>query len=262
MQQALPTLSIPRVVPMPGHTIHLHIFEPRYRRLVEASQTTQSQVVLISQGIRSNPWGEPPKVFRTVEEFLSVNHSLYEPAAIGGVGRLAIEAKHSDGRSHVSIEVLTRAQLCEQIAAVPFSVYTWKPLPDLCQHTSEEQSAQEHLVLELLSAAQLLLSQAGRTESVLEALGQKHQPSLSELTFLLLKSFALTHTDAQAHLEDRSAISRGQRLLAWLCDLMARQASSMGTRPRIHPSDWADVSLLSQRRSQKERQAGGASNRL
>lgn len=262
MKKALPTLSIPRAVPLPGHTIHLHIFEPRYRRLVEIVQSTQSKEVLIAQGLRRSPCSEEPRVFRTAQEFLSVNHSLYEPATVGGLGRLTVEARHPDGQLQTSVEVFSRAQLCEPIAAVPFPVYNWHPLPDLRQHTNEDRTAQKHLVLELLSAAQLLLSQTGRAESVLEALGQKHQPHLSELSYLLLKFFALNHSDAQTHLEDRNPISRGQRLLAWLCELMARQAGSARTKTRVHPSDRADVSLLSAHRSQKRKQPGGSSHPL
>jgi Lon protease-like protein len=180
-----------------------------------------------------------------------MNQPLYDPAAVGGRGQLTIEARHPDGRYHISIAVRRRVRLLSTIALVPFPAYGWMHLPDQPAETPESHRAESHLVLELLSAAQLLFSQAKRTETALEALGQRTQPNLAELSFLLLKYFSLKCSDAQAHLEDCSAISRGQRLLGWLCELMSLQARQDPEQTRIHPNDWADVSVLSLRRAQK-----------
>jgi Lon protease-like protein len=131
----LPIFPLPRLVLMPGTLMPLHVFEPRYRAMVEhcASGTGLMGVATLQPGGESE---------------------LESPALIYpeiGVGRLVRVKPFPDGRSNIVLEYVQTARLVQELpTALPFR------LVDARGHTVE-QDAIERPIREL----RRLLNQLG-----------------------------------------------------------------------------------------------------
>lgn len=135
---ALPVFPLPRVVFFPGSVLPLHVFEPRYRAMMEdcVSRGPRAIVVaLLEPGWESDYEGRPP---------------VHE---IAGAGRIVDVARRTDGRFDVLLHGLTRVRLEELPAAgLPYRRARCTPLPDRIPHPA----AVERLLPDVLGAASAL----------------------------------------------------------------------------------------------------------
>jgi Lon protease-like protein len=132
---ALPVFPLPRVVFFPGSALPLHLFEPRYRAMMEDCISVGPRamaVALLAPGWESDYEGRPP--IHTV----------------AGAGRIVDFERHPDGRFDLVLHGLSRVQLEElpeegrlyrRARATP--VFDRNPHPD----------AAERLVPDVLGAA-------------------------------------------------------------------------------------------------------------
>ncbi len=95
---ALPLFPLPGVVLMPGASMPLHVFEPRYRELVR--DLLQSGGVLAIPQIRAGEEGQA-----------AGTPSLYPYA---GVGRIVAHQELPDGRYNIVVEPLGRVRLGDE----------------------------------------------------------------------------------------------------------------------------------------------------
>lgn len=94
----LPVFPLPRVVFFPGTALPLHLFEPRYTRMVEEcidSGCTAMAVALLAPGWEDNYEGNP---------------EIYE---IAGAGRIVAHQERSDGTHDIILHGLNRVRLDE-----------------------------------------------------------------------------------------------------------------------------------------------------
>lgn len=135
---ALPVFPLPRVVFFPGSVLPLHLFEPRYRDMMEAciSRGPRAMVVaLLEPGWESDYEGRPP---------------VHE---IAGAGRIVDWERRPDGRFDLLLHGLSRVRL-EELPAEGLSYRRARctPLPDRMPHPS----AIERLLPDVLGAASAL----------------------------------------------------------------------------------------------------------
>lgn len=114
---ALPLFPLPNVVHFPGTELKLHIFEPRYRRLISDLLEAEPDarrigMVLIKPG---NPGGERPEIF-----------------AEGTAGLLVDVDRLPDGRSNILLQGEYRFQVEEEIleAVTPYRQARVRPLAE------------------------------------------------------------------------------------------------------------------------------------
>lgn len=94
----LPVFPLPRVVFFPGTALPLHLFEPRYTRMMEECLDrgcTAMAVALLAPGWEDNYEGDP---------------EIYE---VSGAGRIVAHQERADGTHDVILHGLNRVQLHE-----------------------------------------------------------------------------------------------------------------------------------------------------
>lgn len=126
---------LPRIVAFPGHTLQFHIFEPRYRKMVQ--DCIERDLPLgIAQGDplkRSKQQISAEAAFRTsqtsagrdsngnaLEEFLRSNQESYSPKSVFGAGPVKILQVLPDGRSIIEVKIKWRVQTQMALQHVPY----------------------------------------------------------------------------------------------------------------------------------------------
>lgn len=117
---------IPDLVSFPGVPQTLHVFEPRYRQMVNFCIDHQSLMgVCQTEGIvRANTKEQ------TREEILSSNQTTYKPSAIFSAGPVELLQTLDDGRMMITVHTSIRLRLEEEKQTLPFSVWACEELPD------------------------------------------------------------------------------------------------------------------------------------
>lgn len=100
----IPLFPLPNVTLFPRTHLHLHVFEPRYRAMLENCLRGDRMmgVALLREGWQSNYFGRPPV------------HRVF------GVGRIVDHEQLSDGRSNIALEGMYRVRLVEEFATEPY----------------------------------------------------------------------------------------------------------------------------------------------
>ena len=117
---------LPSTVFYPGTQLPLHIFEPRYRKMVENATDTDSLIgiVLLKPGWNSNYFGRPP-----VEE-------------IGCAGKINFCKRFPDGRFNIILQGLSRFRILEESEGNPFRLAKVDFLKPLNDHSLQTDSAE------------------------------------------------------------------------------------------------------------------------
>ena len=100
----IPVFALPNVVLFPKTYLPLHIFEPRYRQMVDDAVMGGQciGIALLKEGWESEYYGNPP-VF-----------------AMGCVGRLVSVQPLADGRSNILLQGLERFEITEEFHDKPY----------------------------------------------------------------------------------------------------------------------------------------------
>lgn len=116
----LPLFPLPEAVLFPGTALPLHVFEPRYRKLI-ADVLRGKRVLGIARlrpGFEQDYYGRPP---------------LYE---VCGVGRVIKDVALPDGRFNVVVLGLERARIVEELPFEPYRVARAELLSSREAHTA------------------------------------------------------------------------------------------------------------------------------
>lgn len=117
---------IPESVNFPGVPIPLHVFEPRYRKMVRHCIDNDLMMgVCHTQGIVRNK-----SQIQTTEEALNSNQSTYKPSDVFSAGKVELLEELDDGRMGIVVHFETRLQLKEERQVLPFYIWTCEPYED------------------------------------------------------------------------------------------------------------------------------------
>jgi ATP-dependent Lon protease len=108
MPDEAPVMTLPNVTLFPQALMRLHIFEPRYRRMLEEVLHTRRMIIIAMR---------KPGSSREV------------PFAIAGLGLVRVCMKQADGTSAVILEGISRVELVRTVKRTPFRVSRIRPLP-------------------------------------------------------------------------------------------------------------------------------------
>jgi len=110
----LPLFPLPDTVLFPGMPLPLHIFEPRYRKMVEDTLTTRRSIgmTLLKPGWEEGYEGRPP---------------VYP---VGCFGAIAQHERLEDGRYNIVLRAQSRFRVLEEHEGEPYRLATVETLPD------------------------------------------------------------------------------------------------------------------------------------
>ncbi len=111
----LPVFPLPSVVFFPGTSMGLHLFEPRYRAMIQHCLDHGPRAIVIAllkPGYESDYEGTP------------------EIHSIAGAGRIVAHRKNPDGTFDILLESVTRVRLTELPFVPPFRRARCEALPD------------------------------------------------------------------------------------------------------------------------------------
>jgi uncharacterized protein len=111
----LALFPLPDTVLFPGTVLPLHVFEPRYRRMITdvLANNRVLGVVRLRPGFENDYYGRPP---------------LF---SVCGVGRVVKEVALPDGRFNIVVLGVGRARLLEELPFEPYRVVRAELLPDM-----------------------------------------------------------------------------------------------------------------------------------
>lgn len=102
--ETIPLFPLPQVVLFPGALLPLHIFEPRYREMMESVLDRRGWIgmALLKPGWEREYYGSPP-LFETL-----------------GVGEIVKHEKTDDGRFYLMLMGLSRGRIVEELDGKPY----------------------------------------------------------------------------------------------------------------------------------------------
>ena len=111
--ERLPFFPLPSAVLFPGMQLPLHIFEPRYRQMIEDALAGHRAIAMALPLPGAGPKDPAPPVH-----------------AIAGMGWIAGHATLPDGRSNVLLQGVVRVRLAEIDSTHPYRIARAEPLAD------------------------------------------------------------------------------------------------------------------------------------
>lgn len=117
---------IPNSVNFPGVPVPLHVFEPRYRKMVRYCIDNDVMMgVCHTQGIIRDK-----TQMQTREEALNSNQSTYKPCDVFSAGKVELHEELDDGRLAIIIHFETRLELKQERQLLPFYIWDCEPIED------------------------------------------------------------------------------------------------------------------------------------
>ena len=151
----LPIFPLPEVVFFPETVLPLHIFEPRYRRMIADCLAGEGRlaVVMLRAGWERDYQGRPP---------------VHD---VAGVGEIMQAERLADGRYNIVLDGRCRVRIEEELALErPYRTVRAQPLADVLRPADRG------------SVAERLASLRGSHAKLLDALGQGHADVVGRLT--------------------------------------------------------------------------------
>jgi Lon protease-like protein len=153
---------IPNLVAFPGTVVPLHVFEPRYRKMI--NECVENNVMLgvghTRKIIRSAPANQE------LEQALKSNQATYQPHEIFSAGYCEIVETLDDGRIHVSVSVSKRLRKIKEVQTLPYNIVQAEEIIDT-DAAFEDPEGQ-------------LTQQQSKINEELIRLAQDHLPALSK----------------------------------------------------------------------------------
>ncbi len=109
---------IPNLVAFPGSTVPLHVFEPRYRRMVRESVESNRMIAVT----HTRKVIQQARDMSSIEEALASNQATYQPHDVFSAGHCQVIEELPDGRIHAQIEVSVRLQQVQEIQTLPYKI--------------------------------------------------------------------------------------------------------------------------------------------
>jgi Lon protease-like protein len=117
---------IPGCVTFPGTVFPLHVFEPRYRAMIQHCLDTGMPVAIC----HTEKMISPGKPTGNLKEALNSNQATYRPYPVVSAGRCELVETSDDGRMYLNVHLEQRYRLGEAVQLLPYQIYECEPFPD------------------------------------------------------------------------------------------------------------------------------------
>ena len=143
----VPLFPIPDLVAFPNTVMPLHVFEPRYRTMIEDSVKKDRMIGITNTKKRISI----PRENQTIKEALTRNQATYEPRGVFSMGEVKVLEKTKDGRIYVNINLKHRVMLVEETQLLPYRICNCRLLEDVNVESSRLVQHQQE-ILDLMIA--------------------------------------------------------------------------------------------------------------
>lgn len=184
-RERMPLFPLPGFFLFPGTLVPLHVFEPRYRRMVEHLLDTRGRLAFSS-------------VRREYRDELDGNPPILD---VGGVGEIVRHRRLDDGRFMLLVAGLGRARLEEIPSAEPYRRVRVEWLSDADVATDPTP---------LKAALLLAIAERTRDEAELDV-----DAPLGQVADFLLAHLKVDERDMETAYADLDPVSRAETALAW-----------------------------------------------
>lgn len=195
--QKIAIFPIPNIVTYPGQIIPLHVFEPRYRQMVQECLDSGRMlgVCQVKKVLKKAP----------KTKALDKNLDVYEPTPILSFGEVRLVETLEDGRMLIEVSLKARGEIASILQDSP---YYLAEVNELADETTTDPVKEVMLRAELAARFEIIWkrSQGGKLPDLLPL-------PFSELSFAILSYLLLDPVFAQTLLEERNPIKRASILL-------------------------------------------------
>ena len=199
---------IPNCVTYPGQVVPLHVFEPRYRQMIQDCIQRNIPVAVchvkrVVQEVNASQ--------HTLAETLQSDQSTYEPVGVVSFGPIRLEEVLADGRMIVEAHMSKRARIKSFVQEVPYYLAEIEEVVDEDAPTSAEQSM---LHAELSARFERIwkLAHPERDELPFDPI----TIPFNQLSFQILGYISIDPVFGQTLLEVRDPVRRG----AIVCEIL------------------------------------------
>ncbi len=133
---------IPNMVAFPGTIVPLHVFEPRYRKLVNDC-VEEGRLLGVSHTQKTI---SQQRKNQTLEEALNSNQATYKAQEVFSAGTCAITETLPDGRLLAEIEMTTRVRAVGELQSLPYRIVECERLDDELAGDSAEADELQRFV--------------------------------------------------------------------------------------------------------------------
>jgi len=194
---------IPECVTFPGTVFPLHVFEPRYRKMIQRCLDESIPVAIC----HTEKLIRPAQETETVGEALCTDQATYRPTSVFSAGQCELHETTDDGRMYLSVHLDQRYQLGEVVQHMPYLMVECEPLLDDTPYKDATTSDLQVLQDKLLHRLEALL--AGEPEpAATQLLNEWQQQTPEHFSFSLFGAIQFDAEQQQAILEMRSPKAR------------------------------------------------------
>jgi len=186
---------IPDSVNFPGVPMPLHVFEPRYRKMVRycIDNNVMMGVCHTEKMVHAN------KREQTQEEVLNNNQSTYKPRAVFSAGTVDLIEETDDGRMAIIVNFKTRLKLQQERQTLPFNIWNCEPYEDDIAEDGDSEELSLRQSHEKIMQRLLAISH-GNAE-IQKILAGDHWQNMSPLEFsFLVNSLLAMPTETKQNL--------------------------------------------------------------
>jgi Lon protease-like protein len=199
---------IPNCVTYPGQVIPLHVFEPRYRQMIQdcIQRNIPVAVCHVKRLVR-----EVDSRDRTLAETLTSDQSTYEPVGVVSFGPIHLEEVLADGRMIVEAHMNKRARIKNFVQEVP---YYLAEIEEVHDDDSPPSASQSVLQAELAARFERIwrMSHPEKNELPFDPI----TIPFAQLSFQILGYISIDPVFGQTLLEVRDPLRRG----AIVCEIL------------------------------------------
>jgi Lon protease-like protein len=117
---------LPNQVSFPGTVVPLHVFEPRYRKMIDESVEHERMIAVCHVKKQIGPAKKP----QSIQRALNTNQASYLPQEIFSAGPCNILKRSRDGRIYVNISMRHRLKFDREIQTLPYRIASCSLLHD------------------------------------------------------------------------------------------------------------------------------------
>jgi Lon protease-like protein len=221
LQEIIAVFPLPKVVAFPGQVFPLHIFEPRYRKMVEWCLENGKRMGICppQKTLKITPKKE------SIKKAFNSNHNLYLPQNILSAGEIQVTKVLPDGRFLLNLLVKKRMEVLEWVQNIPFYLASARELPTL----TRDHNLSKELFDKLLNVLFQLFGE--EQNCILEQFLKTYQ--INDLETLLLRFFeigVLPSTILQKCLKIDYIEERAQLVIEVLNTLKGNTLNSKNTK--------------------------------
>jgi len=209
----VPIFPLPDVVLFPGTVLPLHIFEPRYRKMLADAMAGERMIGMaqLQHGWESHVGLKPPVL------------------PLLGVGRVADTENLADGRCNIALIGLARCRILNEVEKdEPYRIASVETLRDKALHGAEQHKLSKDIRAAIQATAELLLRRSVRPEArelLGRSLAEREDPGAA--ADFLASVFIRDPRIRQTLLENLDALQRA----AQVQKLLERVATSLEPEP-------------------------------